>query len=383
MSHSLRVAIITTDARHWLREFETEIPNFGAAIRALLQGFEELPEVEIHVISASPRPLRSRQKLAANMEFHHVHVAKWGWGKGLFLGVACKVRKLIQRIQPDIVHGQGTERDCAIAAVLSGCPNVLTIHGNMQELQRMGLHGHPIYGRLVSILETFALAQASGVFCNSRYTQEIVAPRAKKTWRVPNAIRAEFFQPGTNVAKRPTPTLVNVGLVGPRKRQLELLRLLGEVVKSGRQLHVVFAGSLAETSEYGAAFAAELRKAETAGYATFVGFLDMPELIRLLDSSHAFLHFPSEEAFGLVVAEAIARGLKFFGANLGGIADIASGIDGAELHDDFESLRTGITRWLDAGATAPMLAADEIAKRYHPKVIAERHVEIYREVLGR
>jgi len=63
--------------------------------------------------------------------------------------------------------------------------------------------------------------------------------------------------------------------------------------------------------------------------------------------------------------------------------DIASGIDGAELHDDFDSLKNGIVRWLDAGAPDPGQAAGEIAKRYHPKVIAERHVEIYREVLCR
>ena len=41
------------------------------------------------------------------------------------------------------------------------------------------------------------------------------------------------------------------------------------------------------------------RLAEAAGYAEFAGFLDVPALIMLLDSSHAFLHFPSEESFGL------------------------------------------------------------------------------------
>lgn len=62
---------------------------------------------------------------------------------------------------------------------------------------------------------------------------------------------------------------------------------------------------------------------------------------------------------------------------------IGSRPNGAELHDDFKSLQSGICRWLDEGAQAPALAADEIARRYHPKVIAGEHLKIYREVLGR
>ena len=77
----------------------------------------------------------------------------------------------------------------------------------------------------------------------------------------------------------------------------------------------------------------------------------------------------------------MARGLKFFGANLGGIVDIAAGIYGAELHDDFETLKAGIIEWLDAGAPPPSLAADVIEERYHPAVIAKEHLRIYREVL--
>ncbi len=379
----MRIVQITTDSREHFKDYNRKEPYFGAAPEALLQGFASLPGVEIHVISCLRQMVESPAKLADNIHYHSLLVPKTGWIRTGYQGCARAIRSLLREIAPEIVHGQGTEKECAISAVYSGYPNVVTIHGNMAELQRLGLQGHRYFGLAASFLETHALKRTSGVFCNSDYTQELVAPRTRQTWRVPNAIRSEFFQPATGEPKRPIPTLVNVGLIGSRKRQLELLRMAGDIVRSGRQLQVVFAGSLSEGSDYGAAFAAELNKAEAAGYASFTGFLDMPELLRLLDSSHAFLHFPSEEAFGLVVAEAMARGLKFFGANLGGIVDIASGIDGAELHNDFESLRVGISGWLDAGAPAPKLAADEIAKRYHPKVIAARHVEIYHEVLGR
>ena len=378
----MRIVQITTDSREHFKDYHTAEPYFGAAPEALLAGFAVLPDVEVHVICCVRSTVPSTPKLAQNIHYHPVLVPKSGWMSSLYYGCSTKIRELCQRLQPDIVHGQGTERECAITAVRSGFPNVVTIHGNVKELHRLGMFGAGLYGPMASFFESRALRRTTGVFCNSAYTQNLVAPRAEQTWLVPNAIRAEFFQPLVSQGKRDIPTFVIVGLICPRKRQLELLRMVGEIVRSGRKMQVVFAGSLSEESEYGAAFGAELCLAEAAGYAKFAGFLDVPALIMLLDSSHAFLHFPSEESFGLVVAEAMARGLKFFGAKLGGIVDIASGIDGAELHDDFQSLQAGVSQWLDAGASAPALAADEIARRYHPQVIAEEHLKIYQQVLA-
>jgi glycosyltransferase involved in cell wall biosynthesis len=106
-------------------------------------------------------------------------------------------------------------------------------------------------------------------------------------------------------------------------------------------------------------------------------------LITCFDHAAAVVHFPSEEAFGLVVAEALARGLKFFGSRLGGILDIAEGTPGAELFEggDWNGLQAAIGRWIKQGFPRPG-PASVIRERYHPQVIARRHVEIYREVLS-
>jgi glycosyltransferase involved in cell wall biosynthesis len=380
----LKIVQFTTDNREQQNDYGNPEPHFGTAPQALLEGFSQLAGVEVHVVSCVRSEVRNPGKILGNIHYHPVMVPKLGWMSMLYAGCIRATSRLVRELSADIVHGQGTERDCAMNAVHSGLPSIVTIHGNMAELNRLGstFKTARAYGYMASRLETHSLGRAMGVLCNSAYTEGLVAPRARRTWRVPNAIRSRFFQRAARLDKPQIPTLVNVGLISPRKRQLELLRIIGGIVSSGKQVHVVFAGGLSEASAYGAAFAAELRKAEKAGYASFVGFLDEPGLIDLLDSSHAFLHFPSEEAFGLVVAEAMARGLKFFGANLGGIVDIADGVDGAELHDDFESLQTGIVKWLDAGAPAPLNASSEIASRYHPLVVAEQHVEIYRDVLA-
>ena len=63
-------------------------------------------------------------------------VPKIGWMRTLFQGCVRATRKKIREIQPDIVHGQGTEADCAMSAVFSGFPNVLTLHGNMRAVAR-------------------------------------------------------------------------------------------------------------------------------------------------------------------------------------------------------------------------------------------------------
>lgn len=379
----MKIIQITTDNREHFRDYAAEHPYFGAAPDALFEGFEMLNDVELHVIGCIRQPVKSPAKLGRNIHFHSLVVPKSGWMSSGYYGCTKAVRSLCAEIEPSIVHGQGTERECAITAARCGFPNVLTIHGNVKELHRLKMFGKGLYGPLASFFETRAMKSSAGVFCNSHYTRELVKPRARHTWLVPNPIRKAFFQAKLDAAKPSVPTLVNVGVVSPRKRQLEILQMIGQIVKRGSQVHVVFAGSFSESSEYGAAFAAELRKAESAGYASFAGFLNSQSLIELLDRSHGFLHFPTEEAFGLVVAEAMARGLQFFGANLGGIKDIAAGIDGAVLHDDFTSLQQGITRWLEAGAPAPADAADEIARRYHPLVIAQKHLEIYQEVLAK
>lgn len=382
----MRIIQFTTDNREQFREHDTPEPHFGAAPEALLQGLSSLSGIEVHVVSCVRRPVPAPERIFGNIHYHPVLVGKTGWMSTLYQGCIRATRKLVADLAPDIVHGQGTERDCAMNATHSGRPNVLTIHGNMSELNRLGItfQNQRLYGFLASRLETHSLRLTAGVFCNSAYTESLVAPRAQHTWRVPNAIREPFFSPPHGApATAGLPLLLNIGHLGPRKRQLEILRMAGEIHREGHRFQLIFLGALSEGTPYGDAFVEELKRAEADGYASHAGFLDAEGVISLMDQSHGFVHFPLEEAFGLVVAEAMARGLKLFGANLGGIKEIATNVPEAELCEDFDELKTRLIHWLECGATRAPESAASIKARYHPKVIAERHVEIYREILQR
>src|SRR5205807_611372 len=99
---------------------------------------------------------------------------------------------------------------------------------------------------------------------------------------------------------------------------------------------------------YADTFRERMKEAEAKGYARHLGLKSTAELIACCDAAHGMLHFPSEEAFGLAVAEGLARNLKFFGARVGGIIDIAGGVPGAELFaaDDWGGLADGIANWI-------------------------------------
>ena len=378
----LRVAIITSDGREVLKNYGRSEIGFGTAPEALLQGFGQLPGIEVHVVSCTQQPMQSPAKLAPNIWFHSLHVPKIGWMRTLYQGCIRATRKKLREIQPDIVHGQGTERDCAISAVFSGYPNVVTIHGNMAELARLFHARFGSYGWLAGKLENFTLKRIGGVFCNSAYTESLIRPRAKKVWRVPNPLRRDFFNT-IPAGTRPC-VLLNVGVITPRKRQLELLDVAEKLHQCGLKFEFHFIGRLNPSDDYAAAFAARLKPLETEGCARHLGELKTPELIRRFDSAAALVHFPAEESFGLVVAEALARNLKLFGSRVGGIADIAERVPGAELLEvnDWNGLTEAIAGWMAKGHPQVEGGADVMRERYHPTMIARRHLEIYAEVLS-
>jgi glycosyltransferase involved in cell wall biosynthesis len=380
----MKVAILTTDNRENSRNYSLPAPYFGAAPEALLQGFAALPELEVHVISCAQKPMKSPAKLAENIWFHGLYVPKHGWLRTSYQGCIRAVRRKLKTIRPDIVHGQGTERDCAVSAVFSRCPNVLTIHGNMAELAWLFKVRLGSFSWLAAQLEHIALKRTRGVFCNSEYTETLVKPRALQTWRVPNPIRKSFFEASKQPALPARCTLVNVGVVIPRKRQVELLEVARRLHEAGLDFEFQFIGEADRSEAYVADFFQRLEVAEKLGYARYLGLKSAPELIECFDQASGLVHFPSEEAFGLVVAEGLARNLKFFGSRIGGIVEIAQA-PAAELFEvnDFDALTSAIATWIRSGSPKPQGTEAIMCSRYHPELIARRHVEIYREVLSK
>jgi len=387
----MKVAFLTTDSREHFKDYGNPQPYFGTAPQALLEGFELLPkDVEVHVICClQEAPISSPGRLAANIYYHALHVPKIGWLKTGYQGCIRAVRRKLKQIQPDIVHGQGTERDCAICASLSGFPNVLTIHGVMRAIFQLTNSKPLSYYWFAKHLETFALRNANGVIAISPYVDELVSPFTPRTWFIPNALRSFFFAPAPLLARNPgPPRLVNVGVISPRKRQVELLEYFSRLRESAA-FTVTFIGKADRGCSYTERFLG-LLDSTNARHGGFIHreSLSQEGLIKLYDESDAMVHFSSEESFGLTFAEALARYLPLFASDVGAIRQIAEDVEECRIFapDDFGGLLKSLEDWIQrfGGVSQRLPPPNEvIASRYQPIAVAKRHLKVYGEVTGK
>ena len=384
----MKIVVLTTDNREPFKEYNRPEPYFGPAPDALLQGFAALPkEVEVHVISCLQKPASFPEKISENIWYHGLHVPKIGWARTGYLGCVLEARKKIHEIKPDLVHGQGTERDCAISAVLSGFPNVITVHGNMNAIEKLLRARFGTFHWLQARIEDFTLPQTYGIICISDYVTNLVAKYGTKTWPVPNAIHKMFFDfPKRENAPLKKPLLINVGVINERKRQQELLKLLESLRLEGLDFDTLFIGFL-PPFPYPAKFKEMLEETKRRhGGFEYIPKLDNESYCDLYDRASAMIHFSNEESFGLTFAEAIARGLYLFASDVGAIRDIAQGVEQVQIFnlDNWNGLKNSLRQWLTSGAwkqPRPASPPQEFIERYHPVSVARKHLEIYRSVL--
>lgn len=378
----MRIALLTTDAREPHKEYGKPAPYFGTAPEALLEGFKALPDAEVHVVSCLQQmPGSSPDTLAPNIHYHPLHVPKSGWLRTGYQGCIRAVRRRLREIQPDIVHGQGTERDCALSAVLSGFPNVLTIHGNMHSIARLKHARPPDFYWFAARLETFALARTAGVVAISTYTRDLVAGRTRRTWLVPNAVHPSFF----NLPRHPAepPEVLCVAHIDERKNQIRLIEAL-EPLQPSTGLRLLFAGAGPPDSSYFRKFTREVAR---RGWCSHIGVLDRAALHAALARASAAVLPSLEDNCPMVILEAAAAGVPVAASRVGGIPDLVRHGETGLLFDpaDPAAIREAVQGLLADPAAAARLAAHALSAartNFDPPAVARRHVEIYHEVLS-
>jgi len=377
----MRIVILTIDNREHFKHYDKPVPYFGTAPTALLQGLAMIPEAEVHVVSCIRRPIESPAKLAPNIFFHSLVVPKIGWMKTLFQGCVRATRKKIRELQPDIVHGQGTEADCCMNAVFSGYPNVLTLHGNMRLVAALNRVKPFSYNWLAARLEGFVLPRTDGVVCITNYTRNAVQALARRTWVLPNAVDESFFDVQAAPDTSAPPIGLCVGTICLRKNQNAFIRALDPLAQKTK-FKIIFA-SEPPTDAYGQEF---LQLIKERPWCEHIGFINREQLRAQLAAA-SFVVLPTrEDNCPMVVLEAMAAGVPVLASKVGGVPDlIEPGKTGLFCDPERpDTFREGVEKiladrpWMQQLA---LTAKAEARRRFHPLVVAQKHLEIYREVL--
>jgi glycosyltransferase involved in cell wall biosynthesis len=378
----VRIVLLTTDSREHYGDYKNPNPYFGTAPEALLQGFARLPDVEVHVVSCVRQPVISPEKIAPNIYYHSLVVPQIGWLRTGYWGCIRATRRKINEIQPGIVHGQGTERDCAITAVFSGLPNVLTIHGNMRLIAALNRERPFSYNWFAARLEGFTLPRADGVICITNYTREAVRPLNPHTWVLPNAVDGSFFDVQNSRPLASPPIGICVGAICRRKNQNNFIRALDSLALE-KKFKIIFLGNT-DQSGYSREFLDLVKNRPWCEYRGFTGRTELREYFK----SAAFAVLPTlEDNCPMVVIEAMAAGVPVLASQVGGVPDLIESEKTGLFCDPSKpaTFATGVRQLLDeAGLSSRLAAAAKITARtrFHPEVVARRHLEIYREVVG-
>jgi glycosyltransferase involved in cell wall biosynthesis len=201
---------------------------------------------------------------------------------------------------------------------------------------------------------------------------------------VPNAVDAGFFEVRPDANPERLPTILCAGAICARKNQNAFIRAL-DPLAARQKFRLVFIGGASRAEAYCREFFELLGTRPWCEHAGIVGRDKLKSYLR----EAALLALPSlEDNCPMVVLEAMAAGAPVIAANVGGVPDlIEDGKTGLFCDPlDAASMSGAVERLLAQPPLARALAAEanrRARERFHPLVVARRHLEIYREVLAR
>lgn len=360
-------------------------PSVHPAIQFVLEGLAKQPEVEVGVFFGAATPPDSLQQSTPNLRFFPIPYKPApvpGMGAAL-LGRFLALRKAVRAWKPDVVHGQGTEREAGLVAAFCGFPSVLTLHGNFREIEKI-FHARPLnYYWVAARLETLVLRRIPHVVCISNYVKNLLDPFSCHKSVIPNPVGWKFLD-ATRPARAKPPRVVCMGTIDARKNTQFILRACEQLWNEGLDFTFHVYGNAGYGSNYSNAFFTMLAPHESAGRAKFEGFVTKPA--EVLAASDIMVSASVEESFGMNLLEAMAVGTPCIAPNLGGMRDIIAHESTGFLYEpgNLAACAAALRHLLTHAALWQSFSTNSRTRartHFTPDIVAEKTVEVYRKML--
>lgn len=272
-----------------------------------------------------------------------VHRIPTVWPRGMapHPGVLTRVRPLLDRLDPTVVHAHFS---CVSPAAWAGAwwalgrqvPVVATVHSLWDRRTRVG---HRVSGSLLGWGHRLPMTAVSTV-CARHVRQAL--PDADVTV-IPNGIHLEQWQPTTEPATLDAVHVVSVGRLVPWRQPMLLLDVLRRARAQLAPTQALRA-TIVGPGPLSAVMARYLRDHGMDSWVELTGHLESQDIRRLLATADIYLNASTREAFGIATLEARTAGLPVVAFSTTGVRDyVRHGYEGL-LAPDSEGLVAELVR---------------------------------------
>jgi glycosyltransferase involved in cell wall biosynthesis len=293
-----------------------------------------------------------------------------------------KLLKLSKSNEYDIVH-YFFSLPTAFLSILPGrhrkLPYIVSLRGS-------DVPNYDIYNRGLELLHKIYLPVTKHIWKNAKSVVAVTNSLKQTALHtnpsqsiivIPNGIDMNIFSPHTKirVSNNEKFCLITVSRLIKRKGIQNVLKALSEIDDNCISLKIIGEGN----------YENELKKlCNNLGLdnnVEFIGFCPRKDIPSYFWQSDAFILLSLAEAFGNVIAEAMACGLPIIGANKGGIPDLVNEKNGILVEPgNISQIKSAIiTMKNDKEMRTRMgkINAEKIVEKYNWRHIAEAYNEIY------
>jgi len=351
-------------------------------IEGLVLNLSKMEDVEVHVV------IFGKENRLFQQDRVTFHVLKRRLRSFLMIASeTIRIRNEIVKINPDIVHAQGTAFPVGTAAVLvrKRYPTLLTVHGVWAEMAKFSRGAELTFLRIVAIpLEKLVVSKIPNLITVSHYQRELIRGMTRARFHIipPGIDFKNVSEVGQGKPLRHPSVLFIGGLLGKRKGGDILLRAVQMARAQCPQIHAYIAGSGPGELEL-RQLAAELNIEENVD---FVGRISHEEKWWYCKSADVFVIPSLWEGMPTVLFEAMMCAKPVVASRLDGIPEV--------LEDGKTGLLCEPGNPRDLAAKLILLlnneemrksmgnAGEQKAKEYTFDKIAKQHVRLYRDLLN-
>ena len=194
-----------------------------------------------------------------------------------------------------------------------------------------------------------------------------------------NVLGMEFLKtPLLDSPKNKNFTFIACGSLREIKGYRQLIEAFAKNKFSNCQLLIIGSG------EQEPQLKALIKSRELSDKVKLLGQKKKEEIIRLLDSAHCFVLSSLKETFGVVVIEALSRGLPVISTQCGGIDGLVDSSNGILVKvNDIDAMAAAMNKMKESITIYnSSQIAEDCLNKYSPKIIAKKLEKIYCNVIN-